>query len=98
MTAPSSDDQMIADVKCYFCGHISGQIVGVRGAPLRPSSFVPRPGYAGPKFKPGTRLRCERCQGPVFLEDATPMAKAEGTLSKTLDMKKGEPKRRRAAA
>jgi hypothetical protein len=64
---------VVADVKCYFCGHISGQIVGQRHQPLRVTNFVPRPGYAGPEVKPGMRLRCERCQGPVFLEDATGM-------------------------
>ena len=67
----------VADVKCYHCGHISGQIFGRRYQPFRVSDFVPRQGYAGPEVKPGMKLRCERCQGPVFLEDATnglPMA------------------------
>ena len=62
---------LVADVKCYYCGHVSGQIVGNRGEPLKVTNFVPRPGYKGPELKPGTRLRCERCQGPVFLEDAS---------------------------
>jgi len=61
-----------ADVKCYFCGHISGQIIARRNQPLRVSDFVPRPGYTGPELRPGMRLRCERCSGPVFLEDAGP--------------------------
>ena len=61
----------VADVKCYYCGHISGQITGRRGQPLKVSNFIPRPGYQGPEVKPGSRLRCERCRGPVFLEDAT---------------------------
>ncbi|HEU0072947.1 MAG TPA: hypothetical protein VFS30_02975 [Dehalococcoidia bacterium] len=64
-------NKVVADVKCYFCGHVSGQIVGKRHEPLRVTNFVPRPGYTGPEVKQGTRLRCERCQGPVFLEDAT---------------------------
>ncbi len=64
--------EITADVKCYYCGHISGQIVGRRGETLRPDSFVPRSGYTGLEFKPSERLRCERCLGPVFLEDATP--------------------------
>jgi hypothetical protein len=69
-------NRVVADVKCYFCGHVSGQIVGKRHQPLRVTNFVPRPGYTGPEVKPGTRLRCERCQGPVFLEDATNAAQA----------------------
>ena len=64
-------NSVVADVKCYYCGHVSGQIVGSRHEPLRVTNFVPRPGYKGPEVKPGTRLRCERCQGPVFLEDAS---------------------------
>jgi hypothetical protein len=67
---PSVSQGLIAaDVKCYHCGHVSGQIVGPRNQPLRASNFVPRPGYTGPEVRPGMRLRCERCQGPVFLED-----------------------------
>jgi len=61
---------MIADVKCYYCGHVSGQVLGRRGQPLRISNFIPRPGYTGAELQPGVRLRCERCLGPVFLEDA----------------------------
>jgi len=71
MTAETSIAPIVADVKCYHCGHISGQIFGVRHRPLKVSNFVPRPGYAGPEVRPGMRLRCERCQGPVFLEDAS---------------------------
>lgn len=64
--------QFVADVKCYYCGHVSGQIIGDRDQRLRVGNFVPRPGYAGPPLRPGARLRCERCGGPVFLEDAVP--------------------------
>ena len=71
MTAETMSERTVADVKCYFCGHISGQIFGRRHQPLRVSDFVPRPGYTGPEVKRGTKLRCERCRGPVFLEDAT---------------------------
>ncbi len=68
--------ELTADVKCYFCGHVSGQVVGLRGQSLSAGSFIPRPGYAGPQFNPGERLRCERCLGPVFLEDVTPFSPA----------------------
>ncbi|HWC30386.1 MAG TPA: hypothetical protein VG845_09925 [Dehalococcoidia bacterium] len=71
MTVGTTSERIVADVKCYYCGHISGQIHGRRHQPLKVSDFVPRPGYAGPEVKPGMRLRCERCRGPVFLEDAT---------------------------
>ncbi len=71
MASGAVGQRVVADVKCYFCGHIGGQIVGVRGAPLRISNFVPRPGYGGAQPKAGSRMRCERCNGPVFLEEST---------------------------
>ena len=63
---------MVGDVKCYHCGHISGQVEGTkesREAKLTLTTFNPRPGYNGSKYKAGHQLRCERCEGPVFLED-----------------------------
>ena len=69
-----SGPQIVSDVKCYFCGHVSGQIVARRNQPLKLSDFVPRKGYTGPELKAGDRLRCERCKGPVFLEDVGPAA------------------------
>jgi hypothetical protein len=64
---------LTADVKCYYCGHVSGQIIGPKNAPLRVTNFIPREGYKGDLPKPGDRLRCERCRGPVYLEDVTPL-------------------------
>jgi len=73
---PAQFPHIAADVKCYHCGHISGQIVGPRNRPLRITDFVPRPGYTGPEIRTGVALRCERCRGPVFLEDTTILAPA----------------------
>lgn len=60
---------MVGDVKCYHCGHISGQIEATKEERLVIRTFKPRAGFKGPKPQPGKRLRCERCGGPVFLED-----------------------------
>jgi hypothetical protein len=65
--------RMVGDVKCYHCGHISGQVEGTRTDRLVFHTFKPRPGYQGPLPGPGDRLRCERCQGPVYLEDLRPL-------------------------
>ncbi len=65
--------QVTADVKCYYCGHISGQIIGPKYEPLRVTNFVPRQGFTGEVPKAGERLRCERCRGPVYLEDVSPL-------------------------
>jgi hypothetical protein len=71
MAVGTIGSRVVADVKCDVCGHISGQIFGHRHKPFLVSNFVPRQGYTGPQVKPGMKLRCERCHGPVFLEDAT---------------------------
>lgn len=60
---------LCADVKCYYCGHISGQITGEVGQPFRREGFQPAPAHEGKRVKAGERLRCFRCGGPVFLED-----------------------------
>jgi hypothetical protein len=84
MSEREKGERIAADVKCYFCGHISGQIIGQRGKPLRLSSFVPRPGYTGTPPKRGAQVRCERCGGPTYLEDATPLAAVKAKLEKTM--------------
>jgi hypothetical protein len=98
MATEIAGGSVIADVKCYFCGHISGQIIGTRHQPLRVSNFVPRPGYSGPEVRPGTRLRCERCRGPVFLEDASNVTQLPKVQVKTTTRRKTADKRSGQAA
>jgi DNA-directed RNA polymerase subunit RPC12/RpoP len=64
--------QVTSNVKCYFCGHVSGQLVAERDHPER-GKFQPRAGYMGDPNFAGKRIRCERCSGPVFLEEVLPM-------------------------
>jgi hypothetical protein len=73
--------QVTADVKCYYCGHVSGQIIGPKNAPLKVSNFVPRTGYTGALPSPGDRLRCERCRGPVYLEDVSPLTIGQSNVT-----------------
>lgn len=61
--------RVVGDVKCYHCGHISGQVEGTRTQRLVLNAFKPREGYQGTPPRPGQRIRCDRCGGPVFLED-----------------------------
>jgi hypothetical protein len=56
------------DVKCLHCGHISGQWVGPNGAPLTVTGFSS--GEALSECDSAALLRCARCEGPVFLDDA----------------------------
>lgn len=64
--------QVTADIKCYYCGHVSGQLIADPEHP-RSGAFRPRPGYQGDLPQAGQRIRCERCKGPVFLEDVNPI-------------------------
>jgi hypothetical protein len=62
---------VIGDVKCLHCGWVAGCWVGARGARLTVSGLKDESGArAG-----GTEelIRCGRCDGPVFLDDASPV-------------------------
>lgn len=61
--------EIIADAKCYHCGYVSGELIGSRGTNVREWTFEPRRGTPRPV---GSRLRCERCNGPIYLEDVRP--------------------------
>ena len=58
-----------ADVKCYYCGHVSGQI---EGDPEQSNSLWSYRASSGPvrAVRHGAkRIRCGRCGGPVFLDE-----------------------------
>jgi hypothetical protein len=63
----------VADVKCYYCGFVSGEITVERGLPIQSGRFTPAPAYelstVHEAVKRSGRLRCFRCQGPVYLDD-----------------------------
>ena len=56
-----------ADIKCYYCGYISGTLVGDQCGPIKVKSFQPSDPSWSPR--PGETLRCRRCGGPVFLDE-----------------------------
>lgn len=60
---------IVADVKCYYCGHVSGKITGEMGAPFKRDAFEAAACHAGRTIPSGQRFRCLRCGGPVFLDD-----------------------------
>ncbi len=85
--------QVTADVKCYYCGHVSGQIIGPKDEPLRVTNFVPRQGFSGAAPKAGERLRCERCRGPVFLEDVSPLTIGQSNVTSLTAFKRAKAKK-----
>lgn len=63
--------KLLGAIKCFNCGHISGQLSAEQNGNGRMKRrFTPRPGYNGKLPKPGQTLRCERCLGPVYVDDS----------------------------
>ena len=69
-TKPSIRTILVADVKCYLCGDVSGTVESDR-QPMPRSVMYRKAGEekAAPVVD-WRRLRCERCQGPIFLDEA----------------------------
>ncbi len=64
---------IVGDVKCYYCGHISGELIGDDKDRITPRNFRPSPENEGYVPRAGQPLRCTRCGGPVYLEDIRPL-------------------------
>jgi len=58
-----------ADVKCYYCGHVSGQMEGDPAGSQARWSFRTPEGTTQPIQLNGQRIRCDRCGGPVYLDE-----------------------------
>lgn len=58
----------VGDVKCYYCGFISGELVGANSQNLKNGTFRPAAGVDAVAVSAG-RLRCARCGGPVFIDE-----------------------------
>lgn len=68
--APAVRTYLVADVKCYLCGSISGAIESDRQPMPRSVLFRPAGATQSLPVLDWRQLRCERCHGPVFLDDA----------------------------
>jgi hypothetical protein len=58
-----------ADVKCYLCGTVSGQIEGRPGDRVTLQNFQPLDQQSGPRLNGSGRICCTRCGGGVFLDE-----------------------------
>jgi hypothetical protein len=63
---------VIGEIKCLHCGFENGRWVGAKGAPITVGGL--RNNMAIPMDDPAALVRCARCEGPVFLDDASPVA------------------------
>ncbi|HVC33889.1 MAG TPA: hypothetical protein VNL16_10305 [Chloroflexota bacterium] len=59
--------QLVGDVKCYYCGFVSGEMVSGDGQSLKNGTFRPALGVSTAASRGA--LRCIRCGGPVFIDD-----------------------------
>ena len=69
-----------ADIKCYYCGHVSGTFVGDSSAPIKVNAFRPSDPNWTPR--PGEPLRCRRCGGPVFLDEVRKLRRYEAPVER----------------
>ena len=64
-----------ADLKCYYCGYVTGEVITDTAHPERVLAF--RPAGAEPHAGPPPRRRCGRCGGPVYLDEAQTLSPRE---------------------
>ena len=63
--------RMSADLKCYVCGYVSGQIEGDDKEPIQRGKIKSHSPLGIPKMRPDGRLGCLRCGGALYLDDVT---------------------------
>lgn len=61
---------VIGDAKCLHCGFVMGRWVGPKGVPLTVAGLKDEQ-LGVPRGAPDDLVRCGRCAGPVFLDDAS---------------------------
>src|SRR5579862_6921372 len=71
---PARRTFMVADLKCYMCGSVSGSIESEQslagaGATARPVLYRQVGREQPVQIINWNRLRCDRCGGPLFLDE-----------------------------
>jgi hypothetical protein len=64
-----------ADLKCYYCGYVTGEVITDTSHPDRVLVFKPADGAA--ETGKTARRRCGRCGGPVYLDEAQTLSPRE---------------------
>jgi hypothetical protein len=63
-------------VRCYHCGHVSGTVQGECDGPPGVSIYYPTDGQPQ---RASSSIRCQRCGGPVYVDDLVPVGRASST-------------------
>ena len=73
-TKPARRTFFVADLKCYMCGSVSGSVESEQslagsGSVAHPVLFRRNAGAQPIQIIKWQRLRCDRCSGPLFLDE-----------------------------
>ncbi|HEY7062910.1 MAG TPA: hypothetical protein VII06_15645 [Chloroflexota bacterium] len=85
-----------ADLKCYYCGYVTGEVITDTSHPDRVLAFKPADGAAEPAQK--MRRRCGRCGGPTYLDEAQTLSPREAAALVNATRASHERNRMRAGA
>ncbi len=80
-TKPTIRTLVVADVKCYLCGTVSGAVESDRQPVPRTVLYRKAGEQRAVPVLDWHRLRCERCNGPIFLDDADVITKRVETYN-----------------
>ena len=61
--------RLIADAKCYLCGHVCGTVQGEHPSQPRWSIFRPADRSESVRLRDWRQLRCQICGGPTYLDE-----------------------------
>jgi len=65
-----------ADLKCYYCGTVAGEVVADTHQPRQVLAFLPA--SEAPRVTPARH--CQRCGGPVYMDDVQTLSRQEAAL------------------
>lgn len=88
--------QLVGDIKCYYCGFVSGELLSTDGQSFKNATFRPAPGVSAAATTRGA-LRCARCGGPVYIDDVRTERPAPAPMTFERE-RPGRPRRSRRAA
>ena len=84
----------VADVKCYHCGHVSGEATLAQGSRTVVTAFRPTSGSCARSAATSSgHLRCCRCGGPVYLDEARVVRPTPVLTLEDLKPRRGRPRK-----
>ena len=69
LNRPMVKSVLVADVKCYLCGASSGSVESEKQPLPRSVNYRPAGAKEAMPVLDWRRLRCERCNGPIYLDE-----------------------------